>query len=119
MVHDEVIMPSCFCRVSEAEHYFRNSHQYFKMLSKDYEAFSDIARQICDTMVLSDEEMYSAVCVICSKQFNVKRPALLPTNSRIEVAKIMHYEYMASNKQIVRMLKIDRAIIDELFPNPK
>ena len=35
---------------------------------------------------------------------------------KIEVAKRMHFEFNASNRQIKNILKLDDGIIDELFP---
>ena len=46
----------------------------------------------------------------------MKNPTLLGRNDKIEVAKLMKYDYNASNSQIMRLLKIDERILDELFP---
>ena len=40
----------------------------------------------------------------------------LNTVEKIEVAKNMHFEYNASNKQISRILKLDVTAVNALFP---
>ena len=35
---------------------------------------------------------------------------------KIEVAKRIHYEFNASNRQIKSILRLDISIVDELFP---
>ena len=115
-VLNNIILPSSFCCIKEGECFFRDAHHYFNLLSKNYEAYSQIAKRLKDSVFLSDEEMYSAVKSICSKNYNLSKPALLPSTVKIDLAKKMHYEYNASNKQIERILKMEAAIIESLFP---
>lgn len=79
-VYDGIILPSSFCKISEAE------------------------------------EMYAAVSALTYKQYNIKHPQLLPAKEKIEVAKRMHYEFNASNRQIKSILRLEISIVDELFP---
>lgn len=116
LVLDNLIDPSCFCYIREAESFYRDAAHYFSLVSKNYEAFSQVAKRLGDNMVFSDEEMYSAVSSICFNKYHVKRPTLLAPDVKLEVAKSMHYNYRASNKQIVRILKLDVNVVDELFP---
>ena len=60
--------------------------------------------------------MYSAVYSHCANKYDVKNPTLLGRTDKIEVAKMMKFDYNASNSQIMRLLKIDERILDELFP---
>ena len=60
--------------------------------------------------------MYSAVCVLCVKVYNVKRPVHLPAKDKVEMARRMKREYNASNRQIKNILKLEKDIVDELFP---
>ena len=119
MVIDGVIMPSSFCYIREAESYFRDAHQYFNMLSKNYEAFSEIAKRLGDKVILNDQEMYSAVCSLCYKRFQVKKPNELSPTSKLEMAKIMHFDLGANNKQIVRILRLNTDLIEEMFPRAR
>ncbi len=115
-VLNHIILPSSFCCIKEGEHFFRDAHHYFNLLSKNFEAYSEIAKKLKDSVFLSDEEMYSAVQSMCLKGYNLSKPVLLPSAAKIDIAKKMHYEYNASNKQIKRILRIDTGIIESLFP---
>lgn len=115
-VYEGIILPSSFCCIAEAESMFRNAHHYFHMISKNFEAYSEIAHKLHEKVIFSDEEMYAVVSYITYKQFNTKQPSLLAAKEKIEMAKRMHYEFNASNRQIKNILKLDIGTIDELFP---
>ena len=115
-VCDGVILPSSYCFIAEAEGFFRNAHHYFQCLTKKYEAYSEIADRLHETVFITDEEMYSAVCALCVKVYNVKRPVHLPAKDKVEMARRMKREYNASNRQIKNILKLEKDIVDELFP---
>jgi len=46
----------------------------------------------------------------------VKNPFILDKSSKIELAKKLHFDYNASNKQIKRILRLDEHIVNSLFP---
>lgn len=115
LVLENLIVPSCFCYIREAESFYRDAAHYSSLVSKNYEAFSEVAKRLGESVVFSDEEMYSAVGSICFNKYHIKRPSLLAPDAKLEVAKIMHFDYRASNKQIVRILKLDAKVVDELF----
>ena len=117
MVHDGVILPSSFCRIKEAEALFRNAHHYFQHLSRRFEAYGEIASRLHEKVFITDEEMYSAVCAICQKSYNVKHPGHMSAEKRVELARRMKFEYNASNRQVRNILKLDKTIVDELFPD--
>ena len=116
MTYDGILLPSSFCQIDEAESFYRNAHQYFHHISRKFEAYSEIAERLHESVIISDEEMYSAVCSLCVKTYNVKNPTLLGTKERIEMARQMHQKYNASNRQIRNILKLDNSIIDTMFP---
>lgn len=116
-VCDGMILPSSWCRIHEAENFFRNAHHYFQCLTKKYEAYSEIADRLHESVFITDEEMYSAVCALCVKDFNVKHPGHLSAKQKVDMARRMKSEYNASNRQIKNILKIEMGIVDELFPS--
>lgn len=118
-VLDGLVLPSSFVCVDLAESIFRNAGQYFTMLSKNYEAYSQIAKKLGETISVSDEEMYPAISALCFKKYNEHRPHLLSPKAKIEMAKVMHYDYNASNKQVQRILKLSLEEIVEMFPLPR
>lgn len=115
-VYKGVILPSSYCAVTEAESFFRNAHQYFHYLSKRYEAYGEIAGRLHETVFIADEEMYAAVCMLCQQIHGVKHPGLLNAKDRIEMARRMHQDYNASNRQIRSILKLDKQLVEQLFP---
>jgi REP element-mobilizing transposase RayT len=117
LVYGSVILPSSYCALQKTEQFFRSPHHYFSLLSKNWEAYSEIAKRLGETMIITDEEMYGAVSALSAKEFGIKNPRLLAANSKIELARRMKTEFYASPKQIRNILKLDQGVIDELFGN--
>ena len=115
VVGNVIISPS-FCHIKEAEGFFRTSRHYFASLVKNHEAFCESAKRLGDTMFLPTEELMSAVVSICKKKYNIRQPALLPPDAKLELAKLLHYDYHASNSQIRSILKMDEEMVNSLFP---
>ena len=53
--------------------------------------------------------------VYCKEKYNNRNPSLLGSEAKMDVAKMMRYEYNAGTKQIQRMLKMDAAVLAALF----
>jgi REP element-mobilizing transposase RayT len=119
MAAEPMLLPTSFCAIREAESYFRDAHQYFRRLSRDQEAFSEVARRLGDRIFLTDEELFGAVSALSAKEFGNSIPALLPASVKQEVARRMHYDYNASNKQIQRILKLPPVLVGEWFPRAR
>ena len=113
---DGYIQPASFCFIREGEQYFRNAHHYFTSLLKSYEAYSETAKRLGDTVSITDDEMYFAVSAMCSKDYNISVPYTLPQKEKMDVARKMKSDYYATPQQIKRILKLDNSIISELFP---
>jgi hypothetical protein len=105
-----------FCDIQLGESIFRDARSYFNSLTRNAEAFSQIASRLKDTIFLTDEELYSALCSHISKEYSIKSPAQLSVQQKIDTARQMHFGYNASNQQLRRMLQMDLSILDELFP---
>lgn len=118
-VFDNNILVPSYCKIREGESYFRDAHHYINLLLKSFEAFSETAKRLGDSIFISDEEMFDVVCYLCRKHFGVKKPNLLASEAKLEIAKMMHFDYNASNKQIQRILKLGQGIICTLFPQIK
>lgn len=105
-----------FCDISLGESMFRDARSYFNSLTRNAEAFSQIASRLKDTIFLTDEELYSVICSYISKEYSVKTPVQLSAQQKIDTARQMHFNYNATNQQLRRMLRMDLSILDELFP---
>lgn len=115
-VKDDVIHIPSFVCIKEGENYFYDAHQYFNLLSRSLEAFSQVAKRLGDEVFMTDNELFDALCSRSYKQFGESRPSLLSPNDKITVAVMMKKEYHASNGQIRRMLKLSDQVVRELFP---
>lgn len=117
-VMGNLIAPNEYCYAKEiGMRLFRDAHQYFNLLSKDYEAYSETAKRLGESVFIADEEMYSVAKSLCEKYYNVKTPSLLKPDERIDLAKHLHSDYNATAKQLSRILKLDKKIVNELFPS--
>ena len=110
-----ITIPS-FTRIRDGECFFRDAHQYFNLLSRSAEAYSEVAKRLGDQVFLTDDELFSALCVLCRKEFGQPKPSSLSPNDKISMAIRMKKQYAASNGQIRRMLRLDAGIVQELFP---
>ena len=114
-VEDTVYIPS-FCRTDIGEAMFHDARSYFNSLTRNAEAFSQIAERLKDSVFLTDDEMYSVAVRWAEKEFGNRQIALLSPEEKIRIAKELHFKYNGSNQQIRRILRLDAAVINELFP---
>ena len=112
----EYVSPHSYCHISLAESFFRNAHHYFTLVSRQVESFMSISTELGDKITYTDEEINKAVIALCKKNYSVKNPFILDKSSKIELAKKLHFDYNASNKQIKRILRLDEHIVNSLFP---
>ncbi|MCR4860219.1 MAG: hypothetical protein K5910_06115 [Bacteroidales bacterium] len=115
-VKDGMIHMPSFISLETGERLFRDAHQYFNLLSRSSEAYGEVARRLGDSVYLTDDELFTAVCSICRKQYGLSRPTSLAPNDKISLAVEMKQRYNASNGQIRRMLRLENRIVQELFP---
>lgn len=112
---DIVFIPS-FCRTDVGESMFRDARSYFNSLTRNAEAFSQVAQRLKDSVFLTDEEMYAAAAMYAEKTYGNRQLSLLNPEQKIQMSKELHFKYNASNQQIRRLLKLDIGILNELFP---
>lgn len=117
VILDGYVPPACYCRIHEAEGLFRSCHHYFHCVSRNVESARDIAKSIGESVFYSDDELFSVVGQICSKKFESPSALSLTVVQKSEVARILHFEYNATNKQIARMLRLGVDVVNQLFPS--
>ena len=105
-----------FCDIRLGESMFRDARSYFNSLTRNAEAFSQIASRLKDAIFLTDEELYSVICSYINKEYSIKTPSQLSAQQKIDTARQMHFSYNATNQQLRRMLRMDLSILEELFP---
>ena len=99
--------------------FFRDAHQYFNLLTKNREAYAEFAAIYGDRIVLTDEEMFSAAYAIAYGDFRAARLSDLSEAQKTAIARKMHFDYHAGNAQIHRILKLDKNLLQELFPEAR
>lgn len=117
-ITDGYVSPESYVKIEEAMQLYRDSHHYFNLISRRTETFSQIAKELGDSITYTDEEIYTAIFSLSIKNFEMPPKALSP-DQKIEIAKELHFNYNATNKQIARTIRIDERIINNLFPDNK
>ena len=87
------------------------------MLGKNIECNKEIAKEIGESISYTEEELYSAIGIRCKQEFGTANPSQIPAQAKIEMAKVMRYEYNASIKQIHRMLRLENDVLNSIFGN--
>ncbi|MCQ2151049.1 MAG: hypothetical protein MJY46_04215 [Bacteroidales bacterium] len=107
-------LPLSFCGIEDGECLFSSASNYFYRLGKNIENMKEIAREIGESVFYTDDEIYSVLLKICKKKYNCTHPWELSSSAKIELAKLLRYEYNSNSKQIVRMLKIPSQVLTSI-----
>lgn len=103
-----------FCDIRLGESLFRDASHYFNHISKNIESQKDIAKAIGESVFYTDDELYRMVSVTCKDKYGQLSPTLIPGEAKIEMAKLMRFDYNASEKQICRMLKLSPSVLAQV-----
>lgn len=112
---DGYISPLEFCHIAEAEGVFRDAKQYFHIISRNVESNSEIARTIGESIFYTDTDLYNAATKLAKEHFGNHNIKVLPVESKLEIAKRLHFDYNAGDKQLNRLLGIDLLILKAMF----
>ena len=116
-VGDLPFIPS-FCRVDVGQSMFRDARSYFHSLTREVEAFSQIASRLKEQVFLTNEEMFRVAATYAQKCFS-KNLTMLTPGEKVELARKLHYDYNASNDMLRRVLKLELSVLNEMFPSVK
>ena len=114
-INGTAYIPS-FCDISLGETFFRDPRSYFNSLTRNSEAYSQIASRLKDTIFLTDDELYAATIAYINSEYDIKQPALLSPQQKIDTARHLHFKFNASNQQIRRLLRLELKVLEEMFP---
>lgn len=113
---DGYIAPPAYCAVRFGEGLFRDAHHYFNAVTRNVEAYSELAQEFDDGEFLTDPELFSRVQGIVREQYNVVSLRDLSKAQKMDLARSLHYNFRSSNGQIRRILGISQYEVDSLFP---
>ena len=105
-----------FCDIDAGEKLFRSASHYFFKISRSVESSKSIASELSEKVFCTDDELFAAVSMTCHKKFGTGLPSRIPAEAKVDIAKMMHYEYNATRKQIARILKLSPALLETMFP---
>lgn len=112
---DGYISPLEYCHIKEAENVFRDAKQYFYAISRNVETYSEVAKSIGESIFYTDTDMYNVALKMAKEHFGRHDLRTLPAEAKIEIAKRLHYDYNAGDKQIQRLLSIEAYVMKALF----
>ena len=115
VIVDGYVSPLEYCHIKEAEALFRDAHQYFHAVSKDFDAQRRLAKEFGDRVTYTDNELYAVVADLCRDSYGASSPAVLDKEAKTTVARKMHFDYNASDKQISRILRLEVNLVHEMF----
>lgn len=113
---DGYVSPICYCHICEAESFFRNSRHYFYSISRNVEASKEIAKSIGESIFYTDDDLFLHIRSVCAKKYGGSPVSALTADAKMELAKELHFDFNAGNKQISRLLKINLGLLYSLFP---
>lgn len=110
------VAPWNYCAVKFGMSMFRDAHHYFMMVSKNVEAYAELAAGLDDGEFLTDAELFSRLSVLVRSDYGGTSIKDLTKPQRFDLARKLRYEYRSSNGQIRRVLGLPQYEIDSLFP---
>ena len=113
---DGYIAPKSYCTIIFGMAIFRDAHHYFSMVSKNVEAYSELAAEIDDGEFLTDTELFTQVTKIVKSGYGLNALKDLSKAQKLDLARKLHYDYRSSNGQIHRTLGLTQYEVDSLFP---
>jgi len=111
---DGCALPLSYCDIETGEQLFRDSSQYFYLISRNIESNKQIAREIGEGVFYTDNELFSTISRIAKDKFGCASLNEAIPAAKIELAKIMRYNYNASAKQIMRFLKLSQGLLNSI-----
>ena len=108
------VSPLEFCDIASAERLFRDAKQYFYLISRNVEMYSEIAKSIGESIYVNDNDLYLAAVRIAKERYGTGDLRTLDTSGKIEISKRLYFDYNAGEKQIERLLKIDSSLLKAL-----
>ena len=113
------ISPTSFCAIKFGMAMFRDAHHYFALLTKNVEAYSELAAELDDGEFLTDAELFTQVWKIVREKYKLERLSDLSKAQKQDLARALHYDWRSSNGQIRRILGLSQYEVDSLFPLSK
>lgn len=86
-VNDGYILPSSYCNLELGMSLFRDAHHYFFMVSKNIEAYGELALELNDGEYLTDTELVFQVVKLLKSDYNVNSLRDLGKSQKYDIAR--------------------------------
>lgn len=116
LVINRHISPVSFCSIDLGKAMFRNAHHYFSMISKNIEAYGELANELDDGEFLTDSELFTQVSKLLMHSYGTNLLRDLTRPQKLDLARKLRQDYHSSNGQIRRVLGLTQYDVDSLFP---
>ncbi len=113
---DGYIAPISYCSIAFGMAIFRDAHHYFSLVSKNIEAYSELAAGLDDSEFLTDIELFAQVIKVVKSDYGLNSLKDLSKVQKLDLARKLHFKYRSSNGQIRRTLGLTQYEVDSLFP---
>ena len=113
---DGHVSPASFCSVRFGMAMFRDAHHYFSMISKNVEAYSELAVDLDEGEFLTDAELFTEISKVLKVKYGTDKVSSLSKAQKFDLARILRHEFRSSNSQIRRLLGLTQYEVDSLFP---
>lgn len=110
------ISPASFCSIDLGKALFRNAHHYFSIISKNVEAYGELANELDDGEFLTDPELFTQVSKLLMQNYGTNLLRDLTKPQKLDLARKLRQDYHSSNSQIRRILSLSQYDVDSLFP---
>jgi len=111
---DGYALPLDFCDILTGEQLFRDPAHYFFLISRNIESNKHIAKEIGESVFYTDNELFSAIARTAREKYGCATLLEATPSAKLELAKMMRYDYNASTKQIIRFLKLSHALLNSI-----
>lgn len=116
---DGYLSPASYCAISFGEAIFRDARHYFFKVSRDIESDKEVAKALGEMVYYTDDELNAILYKKCKTDYDGQRSSLLPQKDKLDLARMLHFDYNADNDKIARLLKLSPSLVDSLFPTRK
>lgn len=113
---DGYVTPSSYCNLELGMSLYRDAHHYFYMVSKNVEAYGELAVELNDGEYLTDTELVSQVMRFLKSDYDVNSLRDLSKTQKYDFARRLRFEFRSSNEQIRRVLNLASAEVNAIFP---
>ena len=110
------ILNKSFVTYQKAMEKFRDSVEYFDLLRRfSLEAEVESKHGIEGSVVFTDSELQEKISEVCKYEFHSESPGCLDRKSLLRLARIASLRFGANQKQLSRLLNLDKEILDRIL----